>query len=143
MKRTINLLALAATLALIAAPALAQTPACDDAFKTATYKKWYDNRKDKQEIAFQVARQEDTILEVTSVENVSSGIRIRFSRPVNPLTLRRGGLRLLRSDGTQVNFTLSASLDGTEVMLVPSSHSGALTIVHDKLEGRDGKRVPT
>jgi cell division septation protein DedD len=57
MKRTINLLALAATLALFAAPALAQTPACDDAFKTATYKKWYDNRKDHQDIAFQAAEE--------------------------------------------------------------------------------------
>jgi len=57
MKRTINLLALAATFALFAAPALAQTPACDDAFKTATYKKWYDNRKDHQDIAFQAAEE--------------------------------------------------------------------------------------
>jgi len=57
MKRTINLLALAATLSLFAAPALAQTPACDDAFKTATYKKWYDNRKDHQDIAFQAAEE--------------------------------------------------------------------------------------
>jgi hypothetical protein len=57
MKRTINLLALAATFTLFAAPALAQTPECNDAFKTATYKKWYDNRKDKQDIAFQAAEE--------------------------------------------------------------------------------------
>ena len=57
MKRTINLLALAATLSLFAAPALAQTPAYDDAFKTTTYKKWYDNRKDHQDIAFQAAEE--------------------------------------------------------------------------------------
>ena len=55
MKRIINLLALAATFTLFAAPALAQTKECNDAFKTATYKKWYDNRKDKQDIAFQAA----------------------------------------------------------------------------------------
>jgi hypothetical protein len=57
MKRTINLLALATMLAVFAAPALAQTPECNDAFKTATYKKWYDNRKDKQDIAFQAAEE--------------------------------------------------------------------------------------
>jgi hypothetical protein len=57
MKRTINLLALAATFTLFAAPALAQTPECNDAFKTATYKKWYDNRKDKQDVAFQAAEE--------------------------------------------------------------------------------------
>ena len=57
MKRTINLLALAAMFALLAAPALAQTKECNDEFKAATYKKWYDNRKDKQEIAFQAAEE--------------------------------------------------------------------------------------
>ena len=43
--------------ALLAAPALAQTAECNDVFKTATYKKWYDNRKDKQDIAFQAAEE--------------------------------------------------------------------------------------
>jgi hypothetical protein len=57
MKRTINLLALAATLGLFAAPGLAQTKECNDEFKTATYKKWYDNRKDHQDIAFQAAEE--------------------------------------------------------------------------------------
>jgi len=57
MKRTITLLALAVTFALFAAPALAQTAECNDVFKTATYKKWYDNRKDKQDIAFQAAEE--------------------------------------------------------------------------------------
>jgi hypothetical protein len=57
MKRTINLLALVATFTIFAAPALAQTTECNDAFKTATYKKWYDNRKDKQDVAFQAAEE--------------------------------------------------------------------------------------
>jgi hypothetical protein len=61
MKRTINLLALAATFTLFAAPALAQTKECNDAFKTVTYKKWYDNRKDKQDIAFQAAEEYITV----------------------------------------------------------------------------------
>jgi len=65
MKRTINLLALAAMvatmLALFAAPALAQTKECNDEFKTATYKKWYDNRKDHQDIAFQAAEEYITV----------------------------------------------------------------------------------
>jgi hypothetical protein len=57
MKRTTNLLALALMLAAVAAPALAQTPECTDDFKTATYKKYYDNRKDHQDIAFQAAQE--------------------------------------------------------------------------------------
>jgi hypothetical protein len=57
MKSTINLLLLAASLALFAAPALAQTSQCTEEFKTNTYKKWYDNRKDHQDIAFQAAEE--------------------------------------------------------------------------------------
>jgi cell division septation protein DedD len=61
MKRTINLLALAAMFALLAAPALAQTKECTEEFKTATYKKWYDNRKDKQDVAFQAAEEYNNV----------------------------------------------------------------------------------
>ena len=57
MKRIINLLALAATLAILAAPALPQAKECNDEFKAATYKKWYDNRKEHQEIAFQASEE--------------------------------------------------------------------------------------
>lgn len=53
MKRIINLLALVATLAIFAAPAWAQAKECNEEFKTATYKKWYDNRKEHQDLAFQ------------------------------------------------------------------------------------------
>lgn len=61
MKRIINLLTLTATLALCAAPALAQAKECTDDFKSATYKKWYDNRKDHQDIAFQAAEEYVTV----------------------------------------------------------------------------------
>src|SRR6185295_578482 len=61
MRRTITLLALAATLTVLAAPALAQTKECNDDFKNATYKKWYDNRKDHQDIAFQAAEEWVTV----------------------------------------------------------------------------------
>src|SRR5260370_33980541 len=55
MKRTIKLLVLAAALAVFALPALAQTKECTDECKSATYQKWYDNRKDHQDVAFQAA----------------------------------------------------------------------------------------
>ncbi len=57
MRQTIKLLALAGALLIFAAPALAQTKECTDEFKTATYKKWYDNRKDHQDIAFQATEE--------------------------------------------------------------------------------------
>ncbi len=57
MKQTIHLLLLAATLAVCTAPALAQTSQCTEEFKTKTYKKWYDNRTDHQDVAFQAAEE--------------------------------------------------------------------------------------
>ncbi|MEP6570972.1 MAG: hypothetical protein ABJC10_14465 [Acidobacteriota bacterium] len=57
MKQIINLLALAATLAIFTAPAYSQAKECSEEFKTTTYKKWYDNRKDHQDIAFQASEE--------------------------------------------------------------------------------------
>ena len=48
---------LAAVLALSAGSAWAQAKECTDDFKTATYSKWYDNRKDKQDVAYEAAKE--------------------------------------------------------------------------------------
>lgn len=50
-------MAAAAIVAVFAAPALAQTKECNDEFKSATYQKWYDNRKDHQDVADQAAEE--------------------------------------------------------------------------------------
>ncbi len=57
MKRTIKLLALTATFAVFAVPALAQSKECNDEFKSSTYGKWYANRKEHQDVAYQVAKE--------------------------------------------------------------------------------------
>src|SRR5712692_9761013 len=57
MRRTIKLVTLAAMLAVFAAPALAQAKECNDEFKSATYQKWYDNRKDHQDVAYAAAKE--------------------------------------------------------------------------------------
>ena len=44
-------------MAAFAAPAWAQAKECNDEFKAATYQKWYDNRKDKQDVAYQAAKE--------------------------------------------------------------------------------------
>lgn len=49
--------ALAAVLALSAVSVWAQAKECNDEFKTATYSKWYDNRKDKQDVAYDAAKE--------------------------------------------------------------------------------------
>jgi len=56
MKRTIKLLSLVAALAMFALPVLAQAKECTDEFKTATYSKWYENRKEHQDVAYQAAK---------------------------------------------------------------------------------------
>jgi hypothetical protein len=57
MRRTIKLLALTAVFAVFAVPALAQSRECNDEFKSATYSKWYDNRKEHQDVAYQAAKE--------------------------------------------------------------------------------------
>lgn len=57
MRRTIKLFALAAMLAVFAASVFAQAKECNDEFKSATYQKWYDNRKDHQEVAYEAAKE--------------------------------------------------------------------------------------
>src|SRR5882724_10402036 len=57
MRRMIKLMALAAIFAVFAVPALAQTKECNDEFKSATYSKWYDNRKEHQDVAYQAAKE--------------------------------------------------------------------------------------
>ncbi len=49
--------ALAVVLTLSAVSAWAQAKECTDDFKTATYSKWYDNRKDKQDVAYEAAKE--------------------------------------------------------------------------------------
>ena len=48
---------LAAVLAVSAVSAWAQPPECTDDFKTATYGKWYADRKDKQDVAYEAAKE--------------------------------------------------------------------------------------
>ena len=73
MKRTIKLLALAGMFAVFAAPTLSQTKECTDEFKSATYQKWYDNRKDHQDVAYQAAR--DYLATCTTEDQYSKALK--------------------------------------------------------------------
>ena len=57
----------------MAAPALAQTKECNDEFKSATYQKWYDNRKDHQDIAYQAAK--DYLATCTTEDQYSKALK--------------------------------------------------------------------
>ena len=73
MKRTIKLLALAATFALFAVPALSQTKECTDEFKSSTYQKWYDNRITHQDVAAQAAK--DYLASCTAEDQYSAALK--------------------------------------------------------------------
>ena len=73
MKRTILLLAVAVIAAAFAAPVLAQTKECTDEFKSATYQKWYDNRKEHQDVAAQAAK--DYLATCTTEDQYSAALK--------------------------------------------------------------------
>jgi hypothetical protein len=73
MRRTIKLVTLAAMLAVFAAPAFAQAKECNDEFKSATYQKWYDNRKDHQDVAYEAAK--DYLATCTTEDQYSAALK--------------------------------------------------------------------
>ena len=73
MRRTIKLVTLAAMLAVFAAPAWAQAKECNDEFKSATYQKWYDNRKDHQDVAYAAAK--DYLATCTTDDQYSAALK--------------------------------------------------------------------
>jgi len=66
---------LTAVFALSAGSAWAQAKECNDDFKTATYSKWYDNRKDKQDEAYAAAKD---YLTVCTTEDQYSAVLKKF-----------------------------------------------------------------
>ena len=62
-------------LTLSAVSAWAQAKECTDDFKTATYSKWYDNRKDKQDVAYEAAKE---YLSVCTTEDQYSAALKKF-----------------------------------------------------------------
>ena len=83
MKRIIMLLAAAVVLAAFAAPALPQAKECNDEFKAATYQKWYDNRKDHQDVAYQAAK--DYLATCTTEDQYSAALT-KFVKAYDDLT---------------------------------------------------------
>ena len=66
---------LAVVLALSAVSVWAQAKECNDDFKTTTYSKWYDNRKDKQDVAYEAAKE---YLAVCTTEDQYSAVLKKF-----------------------------------------------------------------
>ncbi|HKO35110.1 MAG TPA: hypothetical protein VJV21_01445 [Pyrinomonadaceae bacterium] len=66
---------LAVVLTLSAVSAWAQAKECTDDFKTATYSKWYDNRVEKQDVAYEAAKE---YLSVCTTEDQYSAALKKF-----------------------------------------------------------------
>jgi hypothetical protein len=75
MKFINRAIAIAAVLTLSAVSAWAQAKECTDDFKTATYSKWYDNRKDKQDVAYEAAKE---YLSVCTTDDQYSAVLKKF-----------------------------------------------------------------
>lgn len=75
MKFTKRAIAIAAVLTLSAISAWAQAKECTDEFKTATYSKWYDNRKDNQDAAYEAAKE---YLSVCTTDDQYSAVLKKF-----------------------------------------------------------------
>jgi len=60
-------------LAVFAVPALAQAKECNDEFKSATYQKWYDNRKEHQDVAYAAAK--DYLATCTTDDQYSAALK--------------------------------------------------------------------
>jgi hypothetical protein len=76
-----------------------------------------------------------------AVLRTPGAIRMKFSQPVNPLTVLRGGVKPLRPGGVSVDFTTQISIDRWEMLLAPAALPGPLTVVIDGLESRAGHRL--
>src|SRR5438067_3016511 len=68
MKWITRAMLLVALIAISAVAAWAQTQECTDEFKTAKYSEWFDNRKDKQDVAYKAAK--DYVAACPAVDDV-------------------------------------------------------------------------
>ena len=94
-----------------------------------------------EELAIQVEKEADDAPCEVAIVRVPGAIRLQFSRPINPLTALRGGVKLLGPDGASVDFTTQTSVDRTEMLLTPATLAGPLTVVIDGVESRAGRRL--
>jgi len=94
------------------------------------------------EIAIHVEDAPDEAPLLLTSERTPGGIHLRFSQPINPLTLHGGALRVAQLDGTSVPFSTSISLDGKELIVVPARSTGPLTVTLDGVASRFGARFP-
>jgi hypothetical protein len=95
-----------------------------------------------QELPIRVENEVEDGRGEVEVVQAPGAIRMRFSGPVNPLTVLRGGVKLSAPDGAPVDFTTQTSMDGTVMLLMPALDK-PVTVVIDGVESRAGRRLET
>lgn len=80
---------LVAVLTLSAVAAWAQTAECTDDFKTATYSKWYDNKSDHQDIAYQAATEYLTVCPNEPPDNPYAKVLKKFKADYEALNTNK------------------------------------------------------
>ena len=126
MKLTIKVLILAAIAAIFAVPTLAQAKECNDEFKSATYQKWYDNRKEHQDVAYQAAKE---YLEVCSADDSPYKTAIeKFKKAYDEANLSASNKNKLQDAYTKKNYAEAVSVGKQVVQSEPDFVTGYILI---------------
>ncbi len=126
MKLTIKILTLVAIAAVFAVPALSQAKECNDEFKSATYQKWYDNRKEHQDVAYQAAKE---YLEVCSADDSAYKTAIKkFKDAYDVANESASNKNKLQDAYTKKNFAEAVSVGKVIVQSEPDFVIGYVLI---------------
>lgn len=112
-------------LAAFAAPAWAQAKECTDEFKSSTYQKWYDNRKEKQDVAYQAAKE---YLEVCTAEDAYTSALKKFRDAYDALNEAASNKNKLQEFYTKKNYAEAVSVGKKVVEKEPDFAPGYLLI---------------
>jgi len=117
----------AAVLTVSSIAAWAQTPECTDELKTAKYQEWYDNRKDKQEVAYKAATDFLTACP-NEAEDGAWGPQVKalkkFKADYDELNSKKELAKKFEEAGTSKNYAEQIRL-GKQLAAMPSNADNA------------------
>jgi hypothetical protein len=111
--------------AAFAAPAWAQAKECTDEFKSSTYQKWYDNRKEKQDVAYQAAKE---YLEVCTVDDAYTSALKKFRDAYDAANESASNKTKLQEFYTKKNYVEAVAVGKKVVEKEPDFVAGYIVI---------------
>jgi hypothetical protein len=111
--------------AAFAVPAWAQGKECTDEFKSSTYQKWYDNRKEKQDVAYQAAKE---YLEVCTTEDAYTSALKKFRDAYDAINESTSNKNKLQEFYTKKNYAEAVAVGKKVVEKEPDFAPGYMLI---------------